>query len=163
MRRLGGDRGYSEWLHTHKRRRPATLRGDAHRLDGEEAAAMTEDEMIEAIRGILDDLVGRVELRVPSALAVARYDGAMQPYASFAASAASESIDLCVRLTRQSSGVVECTADLVRGGSGDVLDEMPSVTIRNVTDPADVRTMLEAVRGFCASQDGQVVHELQRG
>jgi hypothetical protein len=124
---------------------------------------MTDDELIDAIRRALDELVARVRQRVPGALAVARYDGAMQPYASFAASASAESFDLCVLLQRREGGAIGCTADLVRGGSGDILGEMLPVTLQGGQDTAGTKRLLDAVRAFTSSQEDRVVREMQAG
>jgi hypothetical protein len=124
---------------------------------------VTDDDLPHAIRKALDELVARVKLQVPGVLAVARYDGGMQPYASFAPSASDESLDLCVRLQRREQGTIECAGDLVRGGSGDVLGEMPSVTIRPVMDASEIEKALAAVRAFCSSQENRIVREMQAG
>jgi hypothetical protein len=122
---------------------------------------MTDDQLIEEIRSILGELVTRVKRRVPGTLAVARRDDAMQPCASFAASASSESLDLCFHIHRQGGEAIVCAADLVRGGSGDILGEMSAVTRRGVTDAAGTKRLLDAARAFCDSQEDRVVGEVQ--
>jgi hypothetical protein len=124
---------------------------------------VTNDELIEEIRELLDELVDRVRQRVPDVLAGARYDGAMQPYASFAATASSESLDLCVVLRPRQDGAIECIADLVAGGTGDVLAEMATVVCTGATDVKGTKRLLAAVRAFCASQEDRVVGQLRGG
>lgn len=122
---------------------------------------MTDDELIREIVEILSALVLRVTGRLPRIAAVARHDGGLQPYASFVASPESESLDLCV-LVRMIGDGFECSADLVRGGSGEVLGEMPAVTFRRPISAQSVASALDAVRAFAAAQEGRILSEMDR-
>ena len=100
-------------------------------------------------RRVLTQLVSDTVARVPSTRGSVSENlvrGVPTVCASFLKSLEADTVDLCVEIETV-DGCVSVSADLVRGGSGEIFSEMTTVLIRKDMDmKAAVRTLEEYVR-----------------
>ena len=111
---------------------------------------MSNQEIITTrVRQALTRLVSKVSAQVPSAFGSVSEHlvcGVPTVCASFLKSPEADTVDLCVQIEAV-AGRLSVSADLVRGGSGEVFSEMPTVIIpENQNAEVALRTLEEYVQ-----------------
>jgi hypothetical protein len=101
------------------------------------------------VKQVLTQLVSQVAPRVPSTRGSVSENlvrGIPTVCASFLTSPEADTVDLCVEIEAVAGGV-SVSADVVRGGTGEILSEMTQVTIfEGQNTEVAVRTLEEYVR-----------------
>lgn len=122
----------------------------------------TVERMTQVIANRLATLGNQIETLIPTAICSVgdtRADDSLQIYASFLKTVQSESLDLCVLLKRIATGAV-ISADLVRGGSGEVLTEMPPITLLDRCRESEFDRIANYIGEYISAQSETIVQDL---
>jgi hypothetical protein len=120
-----------------------------------------QDEATQAVKGSLETLNDRIKFLVPTVICVIedrRVNDSYQVCASFMRTTQSDTLDLCIVLRWTGTDVV-ASADLVRGGSGEVVSEMPPVKLPGQRG-GELNRLINNIREYILSQEDKIVQNL---
>jgi hypothetical protein len=120
----------------------------------------TKERILNRARQVLTVLIAQIPSRVPSALgSVSEHvvHGVDMVCASFLKSKTADTLDLCVEV-EEKDGQVSVFADLVRGGSGEILSEMTRIVI---SMDSDMETAVNLLEQYLRNQEDAIADGLR--
>jgi hypothetical protein len=124
---------------------------------------MTSEEIVgKSIKQSLEALSNRIRTLMPTTIChigETPIDDTRQIYASFLKTPQSDTLDLCVLLRPQGTQIV-VSADLVKGGSGDVLSELGPVI--SPSQDMDAGGFEHHIAQYILAQEDALIQELRQ-
>ena len=123
---------------------------------------MKAQEATQAVKGSLEALNDRIKFLVPTVVCVIedrRVNDSSQVCASFMKTIQSDTLDLCIVL-RWTGTDVMVSADLVRGGSGEVMSEMSPIKLSD-QEGGELNKLVDNIREYISSQEDKIIQNLR--
>ncbi len=123
-----------------------------------------EEKVTQAIVHDLQTLSPHAKSLLPSVICnieTATLKESLQICASFLKTRQSETVDLCIVFRRTDIGIA-ASADLVRGKSGIILSEMPSILLPHQETAEEFDRFSVYVKEYILSQESTIIQELNR-
>lgn len=123
----------------------------------------SEEIVAQAVRNRLESLSSRIKALLPTTICNIGdiiVSDSLQIYASFLKTPQSNTLDLCFLLKPTRENVV-VSADLVKGGSGDVLSEMSPII--SPSQENKFERFVNHIDEYILSQEDNLIQELRQG
>lgn len=120
------------------------------------------EKISQATRNDLEVLCNRVKNLAPTVICNTGdsvVSASLQFYASFLKTKQSDTLDLCV-LFKQTGAEVTISADLVKGGSGEILSEMLQIALSSQVTEEECDKVVEQIRDYILSQEEEILEDL---